>query len=70
MNTFEQEFRSRLDNILERGKAVGLSVTAICKNTGIARATPDRWRKDAPLSVKLVDRMEEEVVKAEQAAGK
>lgn len=70
MSTFEDIFRDRVDSILKRGKAVGLSVTAICKKTGIARATPDRWHKEVPLSVKLIDRMEEEVAKAELAAGK
>lgn len=70
MKTFEQEFRDRLDSIISRGAAVGMTVTKLCKAAGIARATPDRWKKDAPLSVKLVDRMEEEVAKAELAAGK
>ena len=65
-STFEAEFRRRLDDIIKRGQAVGLTVTALCKKTGIARATPDRWRKNAPLSVTLVA----EVVAAEQAANK
>ena len=68
--TFEEEFNRRLDGIIQRGKAVGLTVTALCKKTGIARATPDRWRKNAPLSVTLVDKLEAEVVAAEIAAGK
>lgn len=64
--SFEAEFRSRLDNIIKRGNAVGLSVSKLCKLTGIARATPDRWRKKAPLSVTLVDKFEAEVAAAER----
>lgn len=69
-NSFEAEFHRRLENIIERGKAVGLTVTKLCKQTGTARATPDRWRKEAPLSIKLVDKLEAEVVAAERSAGK
>lgn len=66
--TFEDEFKRRLDDLVERAKAAGMTVSALCKKTGTARATPDRWRKQAPLSIKLVDKLEAEVVKAEQAA--
>lgn len=69
-DTFEAEFRRRLADIFKRGEAVGLSVTKLCKETGTARATPDRWRKKAPLSITLVDRLEEAVAAAEKAAGK
>jgi len=69
-NTFEQEFRTRLDDIIKRGQAVGMTVTKLCKATGIARATPDRWRKKAPKTIELVDQFEAEVAAAEKAAGK
>ena len=68
--TFEAEFNRRLSSIIKRGEAVGMTVTKLCKQTGTARATPDRWRKKAPLSITLVDRLEAEVAAAEQAAGK
>jgi enamine deaminase RidA (YjgF/YER057c/UK114 family) len=63
---FEKQFQNRLDNIEARGKAVGLTLTHICRDSGIARATPDRWRKDTPLSIKLMDQMEAIVIIAEQ----
>lgn len=66
--SMEEIFRARLNNIEERAKAAGLTLTAICRRSGIARATPDRWRKDCPLSIKLIDRMEQEVA-AQEAAG-
>ena len=64
--TFERQFQSRLDKIQERGKAAGLTLTDICRLAGIARATPDRWRKQTPLSVTLVDKMESVVESAEK----
>lgn len=69
-NTFEEEFRTRLDSIIKRGAAVGMSVTELCKATKIARATPDRWRKKAPKTIELVDQFEAEVAKAERRAAK
>lgn len=66
-HSFQQEFRARLDSIEARAKAVGLTITHVCRMSGIARATPDRWRQEAPLSVRLVDKMEAVVAEAEQA---
>jgi len=68
MKTFENEFNERLNAIISRGEAVGVTVTELCRRTGIARATPDRWRKDAPLSIKLIDKLEAEVLAAEASA--
>lgn len=68
--SFEAEFHNRIENIIQRGKAVGMTVTMLCKETDIARATPDRWRKCAPKTIKLVDQFEAKVSAAEKAAGK
>lgn len=68
--TFEQEFRRRLADIFGRAEAVGLTVTQLCKNSGTARATPDRWRKNAPLSITLVDRLDAEVTAAEKSVAR
>lgn len=66
--TFEATFADRLDEIERRGRAVGLTMTHICREAGTARATPDRWRNQAPLSVKLMDKMEAVVAAAEKKA--
>lgn len=66
--SFSAAFSARIDNLIQRSKAAGLNVTKLCKETGIARATPERWIKRPPLSIQLVDKMEEAVVRAEQAA--
>lgn len=66
--SFQKMFQDRLDNIEERGRARGLTLTHICRYAGVARATPDRWRKNTPLSVELIDKMEAVVAEAEIAA--
>lgn len=70
VGTFEEEFNRRLSDIVKRGEAQGLTLTHICREAGVARATPDRWRAKAPLSVTLVDKMEAVVAAAEKSAGK
>ncbi len=68
--TFEEEFNRRLSDIVKRGEKQGLTLTHICREAGVARATPDRWRAKAPLSVTLVDKMEAVVAAAEKNAGR
>lgn len=63
--TFEQVFHEWLDDIEKRGQKVGLTITHICRDSGVSRATPDRWRVATPLSVTLIDKMQEVVAKAE-----
>lgn len=65
-NTFEAEFKRRVTNIVERATAAGTSITALCKATGIARATPDRWAQSTPKTVKLVDELEKALAEVEQ----
>lgn len=65
-NTFEAEFKRRVDDIRARATAAGTSITALCQATGIARATPDRWAKRTPKTVELVDVLEQALVEAEQ----
>lgn len=67
--TFEGEFRRRVSDIKRRAKDAGTSITALCKATGMARATPDRWEDSAPKTIKLVDQLEQALQEAEKAAG-
>ena len=69
-DSFEAEFYRRLDSIIERGSVVGLTLTHICREAGIARATPDRWEKNAPLTVRLIDKIEGIVKRSEAGAHK
>lgn len=58
-NTFESEFQRRVEDIKARATAVGSSITELCKETKIARATPDRWSARTPKTILLVDQLEE-----------
>ncbi|MNN86920.1 hypothetical protein D3C81_2043980 [compost metagenome] len=69
-DSFEAAFNERLEGLIERGKAIGMTLTDICNDANVARATPDRWRANTPLTVVLIDRMEKAVAEAEAKAGK
>lgn len=36
---------------------VGETWTSVCRETGISRATPDRWKASTPHTVELLDRV-------------
>lgn len=63
--TFTDAFKQRIEKIETRAKAVGLNFTSICKEAGVSRATPDRWKKSTPKTIEIVSRMEEIVATAE-----
>ncbi len=64
--SFTEVFHHRINQIEARAQAAGITLTHVCRDSGIARATPDRWRKKVPLTVELIDKMEAVVVEAEQ----
>lgn len=67
-NTFQQVFEERLNSIERRAKAIGSTITEVCRVSGIARATPDRWRAEPPKSIKLMDALDAAVTKLEADA--
>lgn len=58
---FVQVFHGALDQLEADAKQQGLTLTSICRDTGVSRATPDRWRKEVPKTVELLGRMQEVV---------
>ena len=68
--TFEGEFKRRINDIKRRAKAAGTSMTALCQETGIARATPDRWVLRAPKTIRLIDELEQALAKVERQTSK
>ena len=73
MSSFYQTMTDRLSDIEARAKAVGSNMTQVCKSTGVARVTYERWRQRAPKSVALVDQLDSHVrdleAKADAAKG-
>ena len=63
---FDQVFADRVAGIEARAKAVGLNFTSICHQAGISRATPDRWKRQTPKTVRLVAEMEKIVADKER----
>lgn len=56
--TFTQSFEERIKALEAEAKEIGLNFTSICKEAGISRATPDRWKRSTPKTVKTVSTME------------
>jgi hypothetical protein len=65
--TFVQEFANRLVEIESRAKAVGSNMTQVCKSTGIARPTFERWAQRAPQTIVKLDELEAYVARLELA---
>lgn len=66
--TFGQVFSERIDKIEGDAKASGINMTVVCREAGISRATPDRWRRKLPKTIEIIDKMEKVV--AEHDASK
>lgn len=65
--TFTDDFNSRITKIEADARACGLNWTSICKEAGLSRATPDRWKRKPPMTVAIVSRMEEIVARHKAA---
>lgn len=61
--TFGDVFRARLSQIDKDAQAVGINMTVVCKEAGVSRATPDRWRRNLPKTVEIIEKMEGVVTK-------
>lgn len=66
----DKEWRLRVRAIPIRAAAVGLSMAEICRSTGLARATPDRWRVRAPKTIEAMAKIEALLTAAERAKKK
>lgn len=57
-NNFVDAFKDALAGIEAGAKEAGSSITEICRETGISRTTPDRWKENPPITIELVARMQ------------
>ncbi len=56
---FVSDFHAAIDQLEENAKKEGLTLTSICRDTGVSRATPDRWRKKIPKTIELLGQMQD-----------
>ena len=66
--SYENEFKGRLDGLLKRAAAAGTNLSQLCADIGLARSTPDRWRKEVPKTIQAFSELELALKKRE--AGK
>ncbi|WP_441280651.1 hypothetical protein [Tardiphaga sp. 862_B3_N1_1] len=69
MTTYAEQFSANVKKLEEDARAAGTNLTQICKATGIARVTVERWKSRAPQTVHKLDELKAEVerVKAKRA---
>lgn len=65
---FVAVFKEALDQLERDAKAAGSNMTAVCREAGVSRTTPDRWRENPPATVATLGKLQEVV--AEKAAKK
>lgn len=63
------QFKEAVSKLETDAKKVGLTITSICRETGVSRATPDRWKREAPTTVQLLARMQDVVERKKRALG-
>lgn len=66
--TFHAEFIARLNDIEARAKACGVTLTHLCRDKEISRATPERWRLQPPKTIDAIDQLEDALRAYESAA--
>lgn len=65
--SYESEFKDRLDGLLKRAKDSGVSLSKLCDDVGLARSTPDRWRKEVPKTIRSISELELALERRQQA---
>lgn len=60
-NNFVDAFKDALAGVEAGAKEAGSSITEICRETGISRTTPDRWKENPPITIELVAKMQDAV---------
>jgi hypothetical protein len=64
--SYSKEFITNLNDLERRALLAGTNLTAISKEIGISRATPDRWRRRIPKTLKILDQIEARVIAKEE----
>lgn len=67
---FVKTFDDAIDKLEADAKEVGLTLTSICRDTGVSRATPDRWRKQTPKTIELLGQMQDLVTAKRESNAK
>lgn len=67
---FVDIFNDAVDALETDAEAAGTNITAVCRDAGVSRAAPVRWKKEPPLTVRLVAKMQDRIkeIKKENSA--
>lgn len=68
MKDFEQVFKDAMAEIRHEAQLAEMSMADVCRDAGVARASPDRW-KVAPKTIKAVAKMQRAINKRKLELG-
>lgn len=55
---FSRVFEDRVRKLEADAHQAGISLTELCRMAKVSRATPDRWRREVPKTITLVEKLE------------
>lgn len=67
---FSKLFHDHLDEIERRALKVKSNLTEVCRDIHISRSTPDRWRRETPRTIKIIDKIDARVTALEKQAAR
>jgi hypothetical protein len=67
---FSKIFHEKLNDIERRALKIGSNLTAVCREIHISRSTPDRWRRDLPRTIEILEEMDACVSALEKGKGR
>lgn len=67
--SFQEAFEDRVATIKRRAAEAGMTMKDVCEQSNVSRATVERWKTETPLTIQIVDRMEDAVARKEQRTG-
>jgi len=60
-------FNEAVTQLEADAKSVGSNITAICREAGVSRTTPDRWKEKPPATIETLAKLQDAVA-AKKAA--
>lgn len=58
MQTLQEIFKARLEQLRADAASNDISLSCLCREAGMSRATPDRWKVEPPNTIQLFDSLE------------
>ena len=65
----EVVFNDALSQLEADAKAAGSNLTEVCREAGVSRTTPDRWKEKPPATIVTLKKLQDVVAEKSKKAG-